>query len=1049
MRLAGPSGSGVEQVTKKSRYLHLQTSPVSSPQESRGKHMNSSYYSSSGTNTNRQPQQPPAGPSGQFRLQPWFHGPDSNNLRVYTGFGSPPPPAAATTTSSISSTAGSQRGAHQQLQPGGNILAPSASSTGSPISYLQHQGSATSTSNIAASSHTSSLTSPILQAQRQPGGGGRSSFTSSSPGDQGAGSGLFTTSSAIKSSNSPAVASKTMVNASGSGAPPLMGFSAGGGSVSSTNNKTSFNPAPQALQPSAMGSSATSSASQYSPHLQRGSPNAAVRFGGSPDTLATYRTGTGTNHGAKRGSSNKKTPDYTLGPPREITKRPEGEAAPPSSRSGVRAPHRLMVDLGADPDTYGDYMDRLPEPVNTFQTKPDQEHEAVGFETNMLGGVEHTRLPGHPTTNMFPGMDVTIGMEGGSPSASAAAARERERRRELRAATSGDGGGAAGSTPAEFEQTILPSGAGVVVAPSGSVPQHFGGNASRASSGAGASFAQQNFYSSSSLPLPGDQLPASSSSYASYDQATPASSSSAGAAAGASGVTVPPQAPASVASAMPEKSIFNLPGLSMPNGLSLNGASLTGALDLVGGGTSGGPGERVHGSGASSAGSSDSSIPMIINSARGPNLNTLDGWINNQNLGRIETVDQAIIDRVKRVAINRPLRRDFTDFAQELREVFPQETLDKIFQRTGRSSGGGGSSSSSISTQDIKKFAGGGLNHEFIMTGMGAQGKLLVKVIAVRQEMPGASQGEAVETEYLRLCCPELPSDANVCFPIASYRGVIEQTNSSTSSSSKRAGRNSRGEQKVVDPLAPKYYDIVVLNFVENCINIRDLVSAFDKAPGEVQQEVMGHMKNLIGFQIPRLFHRFYLRHRRKMGDGKADNILINRQGNLYIVDIGSTFNAVIRPCDKGEFLRSLQASHQESPVNLLKQAFEHYFAHPPDHDTVDIESGFPIMPHRGYNADMVQELEVYLNQKGGLLRALPKNNGVLRAGVQLNVPSLGAGLGIPPPPSSAAPTGGSGHRSSVSSGGSGSTSFSGVQLQTPANMPTIGAPGGFTFSAT
>ena len=85
-------------------------------------------------------------------------------------------------------------------------------------------------------------------------------------------------------------------------------------------------------------------------------------------------------------------------------------------------------------------------------------------------------------------------------------------------------------------------------------------------------------------------------------------------------------------------------------------------------------------------------------------------------------------------------------------------------------------------------------------------------------------------------------------------------------------------------------------------------------------------MLKLIGWQIPELFHRYYLKHQRKMGDGKADNILMSKDGNLLLCDIGSTFNAVIRPCDKGEFLRSLQASHADSPVNILKEAFEKYF---------------------------------------------------------------------------------------------------------------------------
>eukprot|EP00392_Amoebophrya_sp_AT5.2_P007627 g7642.t1 len=518
---------------------------------------------------------------------------------------------------------------------------------------------------------------------------------------------------------------------------------------------------------------------------------------------------------------------------------------------------------------------------------------------------------------------------------------------------------------------------------------------------------------------------------------------------------------------------FEIPGglglaIPGPGGFNLSAPGLNGVGTGVGRVSTGAGG--MLGSLPLDGGAGAGGLQMPPNSARGANLNTLDGWINNQNVGRIETVDQQIIDNVSKVAINRPLRRDFTDFSQEIKEVFPQETLDLIFQRSTKGAsksksfwstllaeirGGSGGSlrSQPINSEDIKKFAGGGLNHEFIMTGPGPQGKLLIKVIAVRNELPGASQGEAVETEYLRKVCPDLPNDRNVSFPIASYRGIISQS------------KKSKSRHDDYGLAAPKYYDIVVLNFVEGCINIRDLVSAYDKAPADVQAQLLGPMRNLIGHQIPQLFHRYYLKHMRKMGDGKADNILLDKSGHLVMCDIGSTFNAVIRPCDKGEFLRSLQASHQESPVNELKQCFDRYFACPPEHNTVNTYAGFPDFSQKKLNAELAKQLQPYVHQKGGLLRAMPRlqKNEALANGVKLEVPNLvsglnGAGdgtagnglLGV------GGGLGGAGAGGAPPSGGLGVGGLlpegrfgRGLHLQTPSNMPTIGAgPGGFTFTS-
>eukprot|EP00391_Amoebophrya_sp_Ameob2_P010017 CAMPEP_0178996452 /NCGR_PEP_ID=MMETSP0795-20121207/8373_1 /TAXON_ID=88552 /ORGANISM="Amoebophrya sp., Strain Ameob2" /LENGTH=987 /DNA_ID=CAMNT_0020688837 /DNA_START=336 /DNA_END=3300 /DNA_ORIENTATION=+ len=640
-------------------------------------------------------------------------------------------------------------------------------------------------------------------------------------------------------------------------------------------------------------------------------------------------------------AANVHAPEYNFGPPREAAAkakrqhpREEGEAA---------ASTRPRLD--ADPEEFGGYLERLPDPPeHNFNVQPDHEHEAMQLldmpphDPNpsrdspdpvvVFSPVEQTRLPSQAhNVNTGPGpqdrytMDVTIPFHQDQPGGAAAATssrdrdRERERRRERR-------------EQERIEQTILPVHTSSVGSSSGGQP-----------------------------PAQGQLSVGSSKRDVEVDFNNPFF-----------------EIPGGLGLAIPGPGGFNLsaPGLNgVGTGVgrvSTGAGGMLGSLPLDGGAGAGG-------------------LQMPPNSARGANLNTLDGWINNQNVGRIETVDQQIIDNVSKVAINRPLRRDFTDFSQEIKEVFPQETLDLIFQRStkgaSKSGSGGSLRSQPINSEDIKKFAGGGLNHEFIMTGPGPQGKLLIKVIAVRNELPGASQGEAVETEYLRKVCPDLPNDRNVSFPIASYRGIISQS------------KKSKSRHDDYGLAAPKYYDIVVLNFVEGCINIRDLVSAYDKAPADVQAQLLGPMRNLIGHQIPQLFHRYYLKHMRKMGDGKADNILLDKSGHLVMCDIGSTFNAVIRPCDKGEFLRSLQASHQESPVNELKQCFDRYFACPPEHNTVNTYAGFPDFSQKKLNAELAKQLQPYVHQKGGLLRAMPRlqKNEALANGVKLEVPNLVSGL--------------------------------------------------------
>jgi hypothetical protein len=62
------------------------------------------------------------------------------------------------------------------------------------------------------------------------------------------------------------------------------------------------------------------------------------------------------------------------------------------------------------------------------------------------------------------------------------------------------------------------------------------------------------------------------------------------------------------------------------------------------------------------------------------------------------------------------------------------------------------------------------------------------------------------------------------------------------------------------------------------------------------------------------------------MGDGKADNVLLTKNGHMLFCDIASTFNATLRPCDKGEFMRSVQSGIQDGHVTRLKEQFERYW---------------------------------------------------------------------------------------------------------------------------
>jgi hypothetical protein len=96
---------------------------------------------------------------------------------------------------------------------------------------------------------------------------------------------------------------------------------------------------------------------------------------------------------------------------------------------------------------------------------------------------------------------------------------------------------------------------------------------------------------------------------------------------------------------------------------------------------------------------------------------------------KIETVGDDIVGQTQHITMMREFDKHTRDFTKEVTEVFPQQTLDTIFQCP---------VGERVNVKDIKQFSGAGLNHECIMIALG----YLVKVIVVDEDTPGASKGE-------------------------------------------------------------------------------------------------------------------------------------------------------------------------------------------------------------------------------------------------------------------------------------------------------------------
>ena len=111
--------------------------------------------------------------------------------------------------------------------------------------------------------------------------------------------------------------------------------------------------------------------------------------------------------------------------------------------------------------------------------------------------------------------------------------------------------------------------------------------------------------------------------------------------------------------------------------------------------------------------------------------------------------------------------------------------------------------------------------------------------------------------------------------------------------------------------------------------------------------------------------------------------------GALLLCDIGSTFNAQLKPCDRTEWLRSVQPSHNESPLHTLKANFERYWMQPPDITGTELAQEFPSSYEKLQNLELLRLLEVPLSQKGGLLKA--KAPTYIGPAIQLGFPG-GAG---------------------------------------------------------
>lgn len=219
-------------------------------------------------------------------------------------------------------------------------------------------------------------------------------------------------------------------------------------------------------------------------------------------------------------------------------------------------------------------------------------------------------------------------------------------------------------------------------------------------------------------------------------------------------------------------------------------------------------------------------------------------------------------------------------------------TLQRIFGREGIQAIFG-----CASTQGARRLKCVGFNHEFMVE----LGGKLAKCIRPHAGA-GGRFSEALEAERLRLSSPGLQNDPHAVFPAAAFLC--------------QAPGASQGEFCC---------EILVFPYLEGCQPLGDMIRSFERSHpcgvlrrGAACQEHLSdesgrkrcaHSQALheLVRQAARLGRRFQALHGRRHGDFKADNVLLERDGQLRLSDFLSPFCTT---CDADEFLKSLQSSH-------------------------------------------------------------------------------------------------------------------------------------------
>lgn len=117
--------------------------------------------------------------------------------------------------------------------------------------------------------------------------------------------------------------------------------------------------------------------------------------------------------------------------------------------------------------------------------------------------------------------------------------------------------------------------------------------------------------------------------------------------------------------------------------------------------------------------------------------------------------------------------------------------------------------------------------------------------------------------------------------------------------------------------LTSQPFEIMVFDYLEGCQNLGELIRVFEKThpngtlrcsaacPEHRSGQPCRHaqqMRSLMSQQVPFLNKRFQALFNRRHGDLKADNVMIERNGN---VRLGDFLNPFCTSCDLDEFMRS------------------------------------------------------------------------------------------------------------------------------------------------